>query len=260
MFLDAIIVYMTEWRWYFDRRRMEKRTKLEPEAGVGRRIAVVLAFVALAVTVPILISYLTTRGYVAMGPHFERIEFRGSSTTRSTDSYFVTISFANTGDRGTEIDSVLLNGVSWDDPGWTGTIKPLVFGDIAPGTAIDAGASCYGLIVFSGDCEDPGGRKLVVDIEYNYLRITIHSTGGKDYETTVTIARGPMMGIWILAAAMFVAAASVSLLVIMARRARARCFTQAHALLGFLPALSDRLLPDLHAGIKHFPTASNENP
>jgi len=188
---------------------------------LARRVIAVASAIALVGAFSILM-FLKAMEYKdnAMTIHFERIEIKGSSVTRSADSYFVTINFVSTGDRRTEVDSVLLNGVRWDDPGWAGAVKPLVFGDIAPGAAIDAGASCSGLIIFSDDCEDPGGRRLVVDVEYNYLRITIHSTGGKDYETTVTIARGPVMGTWALAA-LFVAAASVPLLVVMARRARA---------------------------------------
>jgi len=189
---------------------------------LARRVIAVASAIAL-VGAFFVLMFLKAMEYEdnAMTIHFERIEIKGSSVTRSADSYFVTINFVSTGDRRTEVDSVLLNGVRWDDPGWTGTVKPLVFGDIAPGAAIDAGASCSGLIIFSGDCEDPGGRKLVVDVEYSYLRITIHSTGGKDYETTVTIARGPVTGTWITVAAISVAIAAISLLVVMARRARA---------------------------------------
>jgi len=188
---------------------------------LARRVIVVASAIALvgAFSILILWSMASMQEYAknAITIHYEKIEIKSSSVTKSTDSYFVTISFVSTGDRKTEVDSVLLNGVRWDDPGWTGTIKPLVFGDIAPGAAIDAGASCSGMIVFSDDCEDPGGRRLAAGGDYDYLRITIHSTGGKDYETTVTLAQGPTPGTSMLATAA-VAAIALALLAIMARR------------------------------------------
>jgi len=76
-------------------RRMEKRTKLEPKAGAGRRIAVAFAFVALVVAVPILISYLTTRGHVGLSLHFERIEIKSSSVTKYESVDLVTFITVN---------------------------------------------------------------------------------------------------------------------------------------------------------------------
>lgn len=139
---------------------------------------------------------------------FERIEIKGTSVTKSTyiynvvdiysynkvDIYFVTINFANTGTSGAMIDSVLLNGMPYDDSGWTGTLKPVVFGDLTPKfRSIDVDESCVGIIEFSDDCKDPNGNKLMAGRDdYYYVNVTIHTTGGKDYDTSVTLSQSPI--------------------------------------------------------------------
>jgi len=131
---------------------------------------------------------------------FRRIEIKGTSVTKSTyidnivdiysyrkvDVYFVTINFANTGSKRTMIDSVLLNGMPYDDPGWTGTLKPMVFGDLTPKfQVIDGDASYVGILEFSDDCKDPSGNKLMAGgDDHYYVNITIDYD---DYKASATI-------------------------------------------------------------------------
>lgn len=117
-------------------------------------------------------------------PIIERITIKGTSVTKSTYMNFVTINFANTGNINTSISSVLLNGVPYNDPGWMGTVKPVVLGDISPNAIIDTGAPYTGIIYFSDDCKDPSGNKLIAGV---MITITIHTTGGKDYNASVTL-------------------------------------------------------------------------
>lgn len=115
---------------------------------------------------------------------FEKIEFRSASVTKSSHTYTVTMSFVNTGDISTSIDSVLLNLVPYDDPGWKGTVKPSVSGDISPETIINAGVLYNGMVKFGDDCREPLGDALSPG---NTLIITIHSAGGKDYDVVVAL-------------------------------------------------------------------------
>jgi len=113
---------------------------------------------------------------------FERIEFGNASVTHT---YTVTISFINTGATPTSIESVLLNGVPYNDSGWAGTIKPEVTGNLTLRSVIDVGVSNTGTIIFSDDCVHvQSGYRLTAGVT---VKITIHTTGGKDYDTSVTL-------------------------------------------------------------------------
>jgi len=117
--------------------------------------------------------------------HFEKIEFRSASVIKSDHTYAVTINFYNAGDIPTSIDSVLLNGVPYDDPSWKGTVKPSVSGDISLKTVINAGVLYNGMVKLGDDCREPMGDALS-----GQLIITIHSTGGEDYDVVVALPGG----------------------------------------------------------------------
>lgn len=97
---------------------------------------VIISFVSLiAIYVFFSYGYIFSRYQIISS--YEIIRIKSTFVTKSTHVYFVTINFANYGATDTSIDSVLLNGVPYNDPRWTGTIKPVVFGDIAPNTWIN---------------------------------------------------------------------------------------------------------------------------
>lgn len=113
---------------------------------------------------------------------FEKIVFNSVSVTHT---YTVTVNFVNTGATSTRIASVLLNSVPYNDTGWAGTIKPTVTGNLTLKSVIDVGVSNTGTITFSDDCVYiPNGYRLTAGVT---VKITIHTTGGKDYETSVTL-------------------------------------------------------------------------
>jgi len=148
-------------------------------------ITIVIAIVVI-LTVDIACKFYYENYIVRIGiSHYERIEIKSISVTKSTYIYFVTINFTNTGATSTSIASVLLNGIPYNDSGWVGTVKPAVTGDLTLNSVIAVGASNTGTITFSDDCiYIPSGYRFTAGV---IVRITIHTTGGKDYETSVTL-------------------------------------------------------------------------
>jgi hypothetical protein len=152
--------------------------------------AIAAVIIAVVTTYAIGVTYLMGINVpdISGTPHFERIEIKSASVTKSTNAYFVTVNFANTGNLRTDVDSLLLNGVPYDDSGWTGTLRPVVFGDLTPKTVIDVGVPYSGIIIFGDDCKDPRGNKLLAGgDDHYYLNLTIHTTGDKDYTTSVML-------------------------------------------------------------------------
>jgi len=119
--------------------------------------------------------------------HFEKIEFRSASVTKSDHTYAVTINFYNAGDIPTSIDSVLLNLVPYDEPDWKGTEKPSVSGDISLKTVINVGVLYNGMVKLGDDCRELMGDALSPG---NQFIITIHSAGGEDYDVVVALPEG----------------------------------------------------------------------
>jgi hypothetical protein len=118
---------------------------------------------------------------------FEKIEIRNVSVSKSQHTYFIYINFINAGTASTTIDSVSLNDVPYDDSGWVGTIKPTIFGNLTSGTFIrsEGITDPLGIIYFSDDCVHiPSEGRLTAGVT---VTITIHTTGGKDYDTSLTL-------------------------------------------------------------------------
>jgi hypothetical protein len=155
-------------------RKKEPRTRQEGHALAEVIIITVIIIHSLVIVVP-------TSPYIPPS-HFEKIEFKDVSIAHT---YTVTINFTNTGATSTSIASVLLNGIPYNDSGWVGTVKPAVTGDLTLNSVIAVGASNTGTITFSDDCiYIPSGYRFTAGV---IVRITIHTTGGKDYETSVTL-------------------------------------------------------------------------
>jgi len=144
----------------------------------GYAIAEVIIVIAIIINVAAII--MPTSHLIV--PVFEKIVFKSVSVTHT---YTVTINFTNTGATSTSIASVLLNDVPYNDSGWVGTIKPTVTGNLTLKSVIDAGVSNTGTITFSDDCVYiPSGYRLTAGVT---VKITIHTTGGKDYNDSVTL-------------------------------------------------------------------------
>lgn len=158
---------------------------------VGRYIVTALAIIAVVelCSLPIIYFMAGMPDYSQLIPRFERVEVKVVSVTKSTHTYFVIINFFNTGLTNTSIESLLLNGVPYDDSGWTGAVKPVVFGDITPETVLKVGSSYCTMVIFSDDCKDPRGKGLIVAVENgHYVNIGFHTTGGKDYDAFVILS------------------------------------------------------------------------
>jgi hypothetical protein len=156
----------------------------------GRCITtIVIVLVAIPVLYLIDITYESycesTRGSILF-THFERIDIKSTSVSKSLHTYFIYINFVNTGSTSACIDYVSLNGVPCDDPGWAGTIKPTIFSNLTSGTILKSESpDPLGIIDFSDDCVyAPNGVRLTAGVT---VKITIHTTGGKDYDSSVTL-------------------------------------------------------------------------
>jgi hypothetical protein len=156
----------------------------------GRYIStIVIVVIAILILYLIDITYESycesTRGSILF-THFERIAIKSASVSKSRHTYFIYINFVNTGSTYACIDYVSLNGVPCDDPGWAGTIRPTIFGNLTSGTFLKSESSDpLGIIDFSDDCVyDPNGVRLTAGV---MVKITIHTTGGKDYDSSVTL-------------------------------------------------------------------------
>lgn len=154
-------------------RRKQPQSNQEKYALAEIIIVIVIFIHAAAIAVPPSILII---------PVFEKIEFTSISVTHT---YTMTINFWNTGATTTSIASVLLNGIPYNDSGWTGTIKPTITGNLTLKSVIGVGVSNTGTITFSDDCVYiPSGYRLTAGV---MVTITIHTTGGKDYDTSVTL-------------------------------------------------------------------------
>lgn len=178
-FLSVMVI-----TYYYSRgKHADKRT---PSRWEGYIIAATI--IATVATYAIGVNYLMGT-YYPIGKdiftRFERIGINDIFVTKSTSAYALTINFTNTGTSSTSIDYVLLDDVPYKDSNWTGTIKPTVTGSLLPNSVIAVGASCAGTITFSDDCVYvPSGYRLTAGVT---VKVTIHTTGGKDYETSVTL-------------------------------------------------------------------------
>jgi hypothetical protein len=168
-----------------------------------------------------------------LAPYVERIAIKSTSVVKLAHEYFVTINFVNDGDRNTSIDSVLLNGIPYNDPRWTGTVKPLVFGDITPNTRINTSVQydpnpplLSGMIIFSDDCRDPNGNKLIASwYDQYYVNVTIRTYMGFNYDTSITLPQGPVLQnapspVMMSAIAIMAVIAFITLFIIARRRTR----------------------------------------
>jgi hypothetical protein len=153
----------------------KKHPQLHQEGYAIAEVSIIMAIIINAASILVPSSILII-------PVFEKIEFKSISATHT---YTVTVNFMNTGPTSTSIASVLLNGIFYNDSGWAGTVKPMVTGNLTLKSVIAVGASNTGIITFSDDCVYiPSGYRLTAGAT---VKITIHTTGGKDYDASVTL-------------------------------------------------------------------------
>jgi len=186
--LAAIVIVSVYLLCIMRRRRLRQRylnLTISPYIGNKRSDGYAIATIIIVAAFVIFITNLNNLFPPLIGPpYYERIDM-SATVTKSTHTYTVTINFVNTGSSRTGIDSVLLNGVPYDDPAWAGTLMPVVYGDITPKTVINVGVAYSGTITFSDDCTfTMSGNKLMPGV---IVTITIHTTGLKDYNISLTL-------------------------------------------------------------------------
>ena len=156
-----------------------------------------IAIVIIAVSIIIIAMAIASSFWSPLlidGGHFVGIVIGSASIEKSTYTlyvnmryihiYQISINFTNTGTTSTSIGSVLLNGVPYNDSGWTGTLRPAVAGNLTPKSIINVGISNAGAITFSDDCQCPGVNVLNAGA---LLTITIRTTDGRDFNVDITL-------------------------------------------------------------------------
>jgi flagellin-like protein len=158
---------------------MRKKKLLKDRRGISPVITTVI-LVAVGIAIAVAIA-LWMSGLVGLFTRFEKIEIKNSYVDVDNGDFVVYVTFANTGSSDASIDSVLINGKpleAWgaglqtDPPVVSGTPLAVPVGTtisltitIPPGTK-------------SGEAELKSGVTVTV---------TLHSTSGKDYPTSVAL-------------------------------------------------------------------------
>jgi len=112
---------------------------------------------------------------------FEKIEIRSTSVKYSGGNYDIVINYVNTGSSSTSVDSVQLNGVPCSE------FSPLTtlggtFSDLP--SICELGVARTGIVTFQSGTKDPSGNILTAGVT---ILVTLHTTGGKIYHTSVTL-------------------------------------------------------------------------
>jgi len=166
-----------------------RKNLLKDKRAVSAVIATVI-IVAVTIAVAIAVAYWMG-GLATVFTRFEKIEVKSAyvvKTTNTTGTYYiVTMEFINTGATATSVDSVVLNGVPFGD--WNPPIdlgSDLSCLDAATPTTLpcETGVSKTGTITFSPGTADLSGNQLNPGVT---LTITLHSSYGKDYHSSVTL-------------------------------------------------------------------------
>jgi len=116
-------------------------------------------------------------------PKVEKVEIRSSYVVKNGTDYVVTINLVNTGTVATSIDSIFLNDVPYNYAGWGGNIMLGGNFNLLP-SLCEIGVIKTGTIIFAQDIQDPSGNRLSSGV---ILTITLHTTGGIGYRTSVLL-------------------------------------------------------------------------
>jgi len=162
-----------------------RKNLLKDKRAVSAVIATVI-IVAVTIAVAIAVAYWMG-GLATVFTRFEKIEVKSAYVVKligPPQKYVVTLNFINTGATATSIDSVILNGVPIPD--WTPMPVLELDGDpalVLPLTC-ETGVSHDCTITFPLATEDKSGNQLNPGVT---LTVTIHSSYGKDYHSSVTL-------------------------------------------------------------------------
>jgi FlaG/FlaF family flagellin (archaellin) len=152
---------------------------LKDRRGISPVITTVI-IVAVGITIAIAVALWMT-GLVGAFMGYEKVEIRSAFPNPATGGgWNIVIGYINTGSTPTRIDNVFVNNIPYDE--WsTITCDP----DIAGGDYASANVGESGTITLT--LSDPctyGGQTLTSGVT---VMIKLHSTGGKEYFTSVVL-------------------------------------------------------------------------
>jgi flagellin-like protein len=161
---------------------MGKKNLLKDRRGISPVITTVI-LVAVGIAIAVAIA-LWMSGLVGLFTRFERIEIKNSYVDVDTSGDFiVTVIFSNTGSSDASIDSVLLNGKPLSS--WTGATLNVNGTSAVLPIPMPVGAETTATLQFSNPCHaTSGSAQLKSGVT---LTVTLHSTGGKEYPTSVAL-------------------------------------------------------------------------
>jgi len=145
--------------------------------------AVISTVIIVAVTIAVAIAVAYWMGGLAtIFTRFEKIEVKNAYVVRTGTQYKINITYINTGATPTSIDLITVNGVPWDS--YLSGSGMAISGDFVDDPTCQIGVEKVGTISFYDKAEDPSGNILTSGVT---ATINIHTTGGKDYYTSVTL-------------------------------------------------------------------------
>lgn len=148
------------------------------ESAVSEVISTVI-IVAVTIAIAIAVSYWMG-GLVAIFTRFEKIEVKSAFVVKINSQYNISIRYINTGASATSIDLITINGV----PTASYTTPLTLGGAFVIDITCPTGVTREGWITFIDGARDPSNNILTGGVT---AIIGLHTTGGKDYYTSVTL-------------------------------------------------------------------------
>jgi len=143
--------------------------------------AVISTVIIVAVTIAIAIAVAYWMGGLAtIFTRFEKIEVKSAFVIKQGTQYKINITYVNTGATATSIDLITVNGV----PVTSYTAPLQLSGSFATDLTCPIGVTKLGTIIFNEGAKDPSGNVLTAGVT---ATVDLHTTGGKDYYTSVTL-------------------------------------------------------------------------
>ena len=157
-----------------------KRQMLKDRRGISPVITTVI-LVAVGIAIAVAIS-LWMSGLVGLFTRFEQLEIRNSyvDIVGGGSAFNVTVLFSNTGTSDTSVDSVLINGKPFS--AWQGTTISLNGSATLPFAVPVGSHNCLTVRIPKGSAS--GEATLTSGVT---VTVTIHSTSGKEYPTSVAL-------------------------------------------------------------------------
>ena len=159
---------------------MRKKNLLKDRRGISPVITTVI-LVAVGIAIAVAIA-LRMSGLVGLFTRFEKIEIRNSYVDTQGANFIVHVTFSNTGSSDTSIDSVLLNGKPLES--WT-SVTFDVNGTSTLPAPMPVGVQKILTLTFPNPCHAVSGDAVLTSGVT--VTITLHSTGGKEYPTSVAL-------------------------------------------------------------------------